>query len=102
MRLKPIRHAIERNQLVNFKAGADHGPFRAFHQHFRHQRPCIVGPGLHRPIGARRHHGQQGAGRRLRQFAVEGEEIAALADRPDHVGADAAAGRGGSATGQIS
>ena len=27
MRLKPIRHAIERNQLVNFKAGADHGPF---------------------------------------------------------------------------
>jgi len=92
MRLKPIRHTIERNQLVDFKAGADDGPFRVFHQHFRHQRPAVVGAGLHRPIGARRHDGEQRATWRLGQMAVAGEEIAAFADRPDHIGANPAGG----------
>ena len=36
LRLEPGRHAIERNQLVDFKAGPDQRPFRAFHQYFRH------------------------------------------------------------------
>ena len=49
---QPIRHAIESNQLVNFKARAYQRPFVALDQHFRHQGPRVVGTGLDRAIGA--------------------------------------------------
>jgi len=32
---KPSRHAIERNYLVDFKAGPNNSPFCVFDKHFR-------------------------------------------------------------------
>ena len=90
LRLKPAGQPIERNQVVAFKARPHNCPLRAVDQHFRHQSAGMVGSGLHRALGAGRHHRQQSAIGRVRQIAVPGEEIAAFADRADDIGLDAA------------
>ena len=88
--------------LVGFKARTDQRPFAAVYQHFRQQRTGIVGSRLHRAIGAGRHDRKQVAGLGFGYVAIEAEEISALADRADDVGADAASPAPGSVTGQIS
>src|SRR6478736_4803124 len=87
---QPIRHAIESNQLVNFKARAYQRPFVALDQHFGYQGPRVVGTRLDGAIGACRHHGKQCTFRRFQHLPVDGEEIAALTHWPHHVGANAA------------
>src|SRR6476646_2492705 len=90
---QPIRHPIESNQLVNFKARAYQRPFVALDQHFGYQGPRVVGTRLDGAIGACRHHGKQCTFRRFQHLPVDGEEIAALTHWPHHVGANAAPGR---------
>jgi len=92
MHSKPVGHAIERNQLVNFKARPHQRPFRAIDEDLRNQGPGIVGASLHRPVSPRRHDGEQCATGRFHHVAVYGEEIAAFANRTNDVGADAAGG----------
>src|SRR6202034_261020 len=53
------------------------------------EQPGIVCSRLNRAIGAGGHYRQKVALRRLGKLAIERQIVAALADRPDHVGANA-------------
>jgi len=57
--LQPSRQAIERDDLIDLHARTHQRPLRIVHQHFGHERTRVVGAGLHRPVGARAHHGQE-------------------------------------------
>ena len=74
--------------VLDLDARAHHRILVVLDQHFRHQRPRVVGAGLHRAIGAGGHDRQQIAGLRFGQLAVEREVVAGFADRADHVGDD--------------
>ena len=89
-RSEPGRQPVERDQLLDLDPRPDQRPVGAIHQHFRHQGARIVGAGLHRALGAGRHHGQKAARGGLGQITIFCEEIPALADRADHIGDDAA------------
>ena len=54
-------------------------------KHFRDQSARVVGAGLHRAVGPRRHHRQQVTGSRRRHLPIEGKKVPRFADRPDHV-----------------
>ena len=94
-----------RSSAINWstsRRGRTSAHSRAVDQHFRHQGPRVVGAGLYRAIGARRHHGKQCTACRFHHIAVDGEEIAAFTHRPDHIGADTTRRGDGCVTGQIS
>jgi hypothetical protein len=85
----PVRYAVPADELCDLDARAHQGEASALDQDLRDERPRIIGSGLHRSVGARRHHGEKIAGRGGNHVAVERKEIAGFADRPDHVGDDA-------------
>ena len=92
-RASPARGRGPTRVLVARRAGARSRRRSAAHQHLRHEAAGVVGAGLDRPVGARAHHGDQVAGLHRGHLAVEGEIVAALADRADHVGDECAACR---------
>ena len=92
---QPRRGLVHRDQRLDLDARAHHRVLVVLDQHFRHQRPGVVGAGLHRAVGARGHDRQEIAGLGLGQLAVEREIIAGFADRTDHVGGDDARALGG-------
>ena len=57
-----------------------------------HQKPRIIGPGLHRAISAGRHDRQEITRRRSWQLTRQREIIAGFADRADDIGGDFRAG----------
>jgi len=63
--LQPAWQAIERDDLIDLHAWTHQRPLRVAHQHLGHERARVVGAGLHRPVGARCHHGQEIARLRL-------------------------------------
>ena len=69
-------------------------PFVCPNKDFRDQGAAVVGSGLHRAVGARRHDGEEVAGLRRNERTIERDEIAGFADRPDDVGDDSRRARG--------
>ena len=57
----------------------------AIDEHFRHQKPGIVGARLHGTVGARRADIDEVTRLQSRQVTLEAQIVAGLADRPNHV-----------------
>ncbi len=56
---EPVRHAVERDDLVHAHARPDHGVAVVLHQHFGHERAGVVGAGLNRAVSAGRGDGDE-------------------------------------------
>lgn len=56
---QPRRGAVHRDQRIHVDARAHHRVFVVLDQHLRHQRPRVVGAGLHGAVGARGHDGDE-------------------------------------------
>ena len=62
---QPRRRLVHRDQCSTSMRGPHHRVLVVLDQHFRHQRPRVVGAGLHRAVGAGGHDRQEIAGLRL-------------------------------------
>src|SRR6267154_6843211 len=80
------------NLVLESVALADHMRVGAVDQNFGYARTAVVVRGHHKSIRARAHHREQVARPRLRHLTFAREEIAALADRADHINGHRLAG----------
>src|SRR3984957_11655252 len=86
---QPRRNFVQADQVLVTLTRPNRSKSGAVDQRLWREQAGIVCSRLNRAIGAGGHYRQKVALRRLGKLAIERQIVAALADRPDHVGANA-------------